>query len=106
MKPDDLTQIELTIEEDGPQGDPPWWRRPRKLRRQLAGTLVAAFLLLPAMGLQRTVWVGVATNALVFAVAVLRFVSEALLPLILPLLLVAAVAIAWHFWKPPRQPRE
>jgi|GEM_PF-2836786 len=43
---------------------------------------------------------------LVFVVAVLRFVSEALLPLILPLLLVAAVAIAWHFWKPPRQPRE
>jgi class 3 adenylate cyclase len=41
VKPDDLTQIELTIEEDGPQGDPPWWRRPRKLRRQLAGTLVA-----------------------------------------------------------------
>lgn len=43
---------------------------------------------------------------MVFVVAVLRFVSEALLPLLLPLLLVAVVAIAWHFWKPPRHPRE
>ena len=33
------------------------------------GTVIAAFLLLPALGLNRTVWVGVAVNALVFVIA-------------------------------------
>jgi spermidine synthase len=33
------------------------------------GTLATGFLLLPALGLRRTVWVGVALNALVFAIA-------------------------------------
>ena len=33
------------------------------------GTVIAAFLLLPAFGLNRTVWVGVAVNALVFVIA-------------------------------------
>ena len=33
------------------------------------GTVAAAFLLLPALGLNRTVWVGVAINALVFVIA-------------------------------------
>ena len=33
------------------------------------GTVIAAFLLLPALGLNRTVWVGVAVNALVFFIA-------------------------------------
>jgi spermidine synthase len=33
------------------------------------GTLVAGFLLLPALGLRNTVWVGVASNAVVFAIA-------------------------------------
>ena len=33
------------------------------------GTVTAAFVLLPALGLNRTVWVGVAINALVFAIA-------------------------------------
>ena len=37
----------------------------------VGGTLAAAFLLLPALGLQGTVWVGALINALVFAVAVL-----------------------------------
>jgi spermidine synthase len=37
----------------------------------VAGTLVAAFVLLPAIGLRGTVWVGVAINALVFVVAAL-----------------------------------
>ena len=35
----------------------------------VGGTLVAAFILLPALGLNRTVWVGVAINALVFVIA-------------------------------------
>ena len=33
------------------------------------GTVAAAFVLLPALGLNRTVWVGVAINALVFVIA-------------------------------------
>ncbi len=36
----------------------------------VAGTLTAAFVLLPAMGLNATVWVGVAVNAAVFGIAV------------------------------------
>ena len=43
---------------------------------------------------------------LVFAVAVLRFVHEALMPVVMPLLLIAAVAIAWRYFGPPRKPRE
>ena len=35
----------------------------------VGGTVVAGFLLLPALGLNRTVWVGVAINALVFVIA-------------------------------------
>ena len=35
----------------------------------VGGTVVAAFALLPALGLNRTVWVGVAINALVFVIA-------------------------------------
>ena len=35
----------------------------------VGGTVVAAFALLPALGLNRTVWVGVAVNALVFVIA-------------------------------------
>ena len=35
----------------------------------VVGTVVAAFLLLPALGLNGTVWVGVAINALVFVIA-------------------------------------
>ena len=35
----------------------------------VCGTVVAAFVLLPAFGLNRTVWVGVAVNALVFVIA-------------------------------------
>ena len=35
----------------------------------VVGTVVAAFVLLPAFGLMRTVWVGVAVNALVFVIA-------------------------------------
>ena len=35
----------------------------------VAGTLVAAFVLLPTIGLHGTVWVGVAVNALVFVIA-------------------------------------
>ena len=35
----------------------------------VCGTVAAAFVLLPAFGLNRTVWVGVAVNALVFVVA-------------------------------------
>jgi len=41
---------------------------------------------------------------LVFAVAVLNFVHEALMPLVLPLLLVAAVLIAWWLFGRPRNP--
>ncbi len=37
----------------------------------IAGTLVAAFLLMPELGLRRTVWVGAAINGLVFALAAL-----------------------------------
>lgn len=37
----------------------------------VAGTVVAAFVLLPMLGLRGTVWVGVAINALVFVVAAL-----------------------------------
>ena len=33
------------------------------------GTLAAGFVLLPALGLRGTVWVGVAVNAAVFAIA-------------------------------------
>ena len=36
----------------------------------VAGTIAAAFLLLPALGLTATVWVGVAVNAAVFGIAV------------------------------------
>jgi spermidine synthase len=36
----------------------------------VAGTAVAGFALLPALGLERTVWVGVAANGLVFLAAV------------------------------------
>jgi len=36
----------------------------------IAGTLVCGFALLPALGLRATVWIGVAINALVFALAV------------------------------------
>ena len=35
----------------------------------VVGTVVAAFILLPALGLNGTVWVGVAVNVLVFAIA-------------------------------------
>ena len=35
----------------------------------VCGTVAAAFVLLPALGLNRTVWVGVAVNALVFVIA-------------------------------------
>ena len=35
----------------------------------VCGTVIAAFMLLPALGLNRTVWVGVAVNALVFVIA-------------------------------------
>jgi len=42
---------------------------------------------------------------LVFAVAVLRFVHEALVPLVLPLLLVAAAACAWWLHHHTRRPR-
>ncbi len=35
----------------------------------VVGTVVAAFVLLPALGLNRTVWVGVAVNVLVFVIA-------------------------------------
>ena len=35
----------------------------------VCGTVIAAFALLPALGLNRTVWVGVAVNALVFVIA-------------------------------------
>ena len=35
----------------------------------VVGTVVAAFVLLPALGLMRTVWVGVVVNALVFVIA-------------------------------------
>jgi spermidine synthase len=37
----------------------------------IAGTLCAAFLLMPELGLRRTVWVGAAINGLVFALAAL-----------------------------------
>ncbi|RIK94615.1 MAG: hypothetical protein DCC71_23440, partial [Proteobacteria bacterium] len=37
----------------------------------IGGTLVCGFLLLPALGLRGTVWIGVATNALVFLLAAL-----------------------------------
>ncbi len=37
----------------------------------IAGTLCAAFLLLPALGLRRTIYAGAAVNAVVFAAAVL-----------------------------------
>lgn len=37
----------------------------------IGGTLVCGFVLLPALGLRGTVWVGVAINALVFALAAL-----------------------------------
>ena len=35
----------------------------------VVGTVIAAFVLLPALGLNRTVWVGVAVNVLVFFIA-------------------------------------
>ena len=41
------------------------------------GALTAAFLLLPALGLQGTVWVGVAVNGLVFLVAALLAAKNA-----------------------------
>ena len=41
---------------------------------------------------------------LVFVVAVLNFVHEALMPLILPLLLIAAVVCAWWVFGRPRKP--
>jgi len=37
----------------------------------VAGALIAAFVLLPRLGLTQTVWVGVAANALIFLVALL-----------------------------------
>src|SRR5262245_19788241 len=37
----------------------------------IAGTLCAAFLLMPALGLRRTVWVGAALNGVVFGLAAL-----------------------------------
>ncbi|MBW2363453.1 MAG: hypothetical protein JRG84_21380, partial [Deltaproteobacteria bacterium] len=37
----------------------------------VAGVVVAGFVLLPEIGLRRTVWVGAATNALVFVIAAL-----------------------------------
>jgi spermidine synthase len=37
----------------------------------IAGTVVAAFLLMPELGLRRTVWLGAVLNALVFALAAL-----------------------------------
>lgn len=37
----------------------------------IAGTIVAAFVLMPALGLRLTVWVGAGVNALVFAAAAL-----------------------------------
>jgi spermidine synthase len=42
----------------------------------IGGTLVCGFVLLPALGLRGTVWVGVAVNALVFALAVAVARSE------------------------------
>jgi spermidine synthase len=36
----------------------------------VVGTVLAAFVLLPALGLRATVWVGVAVNLLVFAIAI------------------------------------
>jgi spermidine synthase len=49
----------------------------------VAGTLVAGFILLPALGLSGTVWTGAAVNAVIFAVIVAMVVflkPEALLP--------------------------
>lgn len=46
----------------------------------VAGTLSAAFLLLPALGLRSTVYVGAAANGLVFAVAVLVARAAPILP--------------------------
>jgi spermidine synthase len=46
----------------------------------IAGTLCAAFLLLPELGLRQTVYVGVATNALVFVAASLLARTLALAP--------------------------
>lgn len=43
---------------------------------------------------------------LVFIAAVLRFVHEAMLPLILPLLLLAAGAALWHKYGESRKPRQ
>ncbi|MFT7477848.1 MAG: spermidine synthase, partial [Gammaproteobacteria bacterium] len=42
----------------------------------VAGALIAAFLLLPRLGLTQTVWVGVAANALIFIVTL--FLSSAM----------------------------
>lgn len=41
----------------------------------------------------------------VFAAAVLCFVHGALLPLLLPLLLIAAGAIGWRLWNSSGKPR-
>jgi spermidine synthase len=46
----------------------------------IAGTLCAAFLLMPELGLRRTVWVGAALNALVFGLAALLARSAPLAP--------------------------
>jgi predicted membrane-bound spermidine synthase len=46
----------------------------------IAGTLFAAFLLMPELGLRRTVWVGASLNALVFGLAALLARSAPLTP--------------------------
>jgi len=50
----------------------------------IGGTLCAAFLLLPELGLRQTVYVGVATNALVFGAAALLSRSLARSPALAP----------------------
>lgn len=42
----------------------------------VGGVLVAAFVLLPALGLMRTIWVGVAVNLFVFGLAALLAIGE------------------------------
>jgi hypothetical protein len=56
--------------------------------------------------MKRTLKLASVLIPVVFVVAVLSFVSEALLPLILPLLLVAVVGVVWHFRKSSREPWE
>jgi len=58
----------------------------------IAGTVFAAFWLMPELGLRHTVWVGAALNGLVFALAAL-LASKALLPAIA---LSGAVSFAYE----------